>query len=240
MHEHSLTWFSLIPGIKDLPVTLVSVVFVGILLIVLSLIVRIRLRDKESVLPEGKVSLRTILELLVEGIYNFVEGIMGEHGEKYVPLIGSIFIFILVSNLIGLVPGFSAPTGYPTDDFLRSVISSPNFACAILVFFLYNYYGFREHGIGYLKHFMGPFLFLAPFMFLIELVGHVVRPITLSVRLFANLMADHTAVGIISTLVPVGVPVIFLALGLMVCLIQAFVFSLLTTIYIMLATQSEH
>lgn len=240
MHEHSLTWFSLIPGIKDLPVTLVSVVFVGILLIVLSLIVRIRLRDKESVLPEGKVSLRTVLELLVEGIYNFVEGIMGEHGKKYVPLIGSIFIFILVSNLIGLVPGFSAPTGYPTDDFLRSVISSPNFACAILVFFLYNYYGFREHGIGYLKHFMGPFLFLAPFMFLIELVGHVVRPITLSVRLFANLMADHTAVGIISTLVPVGVPVIFLALGLMVCLIQAFVFSLLTTIYIMLATQSEH
>lgn len=240
MHEHSLTWFSLIPGIKDLPVTLVSVVFVGILLIVLSLIVRIRLRDKKSVLPEGKVSLRTVLELLVEGIYNFVEGIMGEHGKKYVPLIGSIFIFILVSNLIGLVPGFSAPTGYPTDDFLRSVISSPNFACAILVFFLYNYYGFREHGIGYLKHFMGPFLFLAPFMFLIELVGHVVRPITLSVRLFANLMADHTAVGIISTLVPVGVPVIFLALGLMVCLIQAFVFSLLTTIYIMLATQSEH
>jgi F-type H+-transporting ATPase subunit a len=165
---------------------------------------------------------------------------MGEHGKKYVPLIGSIFIFILTCNLIGLVPGFSAPTGYPTEDFLRSVITSPNFACAILVFLLYNYYGFKEHGIGYLKHFMGPFIFLAPFMFLIEMVGHVVRPVTLSVRLFANLMADHTAVGIISTLVPVGVPVVFLGLGLMVCVIQAFVFSLLTAIYIMLATQSEH
>jgi len=239
MHEHSLTWFSLIPIIKDLPVNLVSVGFVGIILVIVGWVIKLGLRT-ETVIPEPRTSLRNIMEILVEGIYNFVEGIMGEHGKKYVPLIGSIFIFILTCNLIGLVPGFSAPTGYPTEDFLRSVITSPNFACAILVFLLYNYYGFKEHGIGYLKHFMGPFIFLAPFMFLIEMVGHVVRPVTLSVRLFANLMADHTAVGIISTLVPVGVPVVFLGLGLMVCVIQAFVFSLLTAIYIMLATQSEH
>lgn len=240
MHEHSLTWFSLIPLIKDLPVTLVTVVFVGLLLVVISIIVKVKLSRIDSVYPESKVSLRTILELLVEGIYSFVEGIMGEHGRKYVPLIGSIFIFILTCNLIGLIPGFSAPTGYPPDDLMEAILKSPNFACALFVFFMYNYYGFKEHGLGYIKHFFGPFLLLAPLIFTIELIGHIVRPITLSVRLFANIMADHLAVGIFSILVPVGVPALFLGLGLMVCFIQAFVFSLLTTIYIMLATQSEH
>lgn len=240
MQEHSLTWFSLIPGIKDLPETLVSVVFVGLILILISITVKKSLKRSESVYPESRISLRTVLELFVEGIYSFVEGIMGEHGRKYVPLIGSIFIFILACNLIGLIPGFSAPTGYPPDDLMKAILKSPNFACAIFVFFMYNYYGFKEHGIAYIKHFFGPFLILAPLIFTIELIGHVVRPITLSVRLFANIMADHLAVGIFSILVPVGVPALFLALGLMVCFIQAFVFSLLTAIYIMLATQSEH
>jgi len=215
-------------------------VFVGLLLVFISIIVGIKLRRNESVYPESHITLRTILELLVEGIYGFVEGIMGEHGRKYVPLIGSIFIFILSCNLIGLIAGFSAPTGYPPKDLMQAILKSPNFACALFVFFMYNYYGFREHGLGYIKHFFGPFVLLAPLIFTIELIGHVVRPVTLSVRLFANIMADHLAVGIFSILVPVGVPAAFLALGLMVCFIQAFVFSLLTTIYIMLATQSEH
>ncbi|HEY4716716.1 MAG TPA: F0F1 ATP synthase subunit A [bacterium] len=240
MHGHSLTWFSLIPVVRELPAFLSGAIFVGILLMIMGAVISLKLKREQTVAPPDKISFITVIELLVEGIYGFAENIMGKEGKKYVHIVGGLFIFILTCNLLGMIPGFSAPTGYPTDDFVRSVLISPNFACAILVYFLYNYYGIKAHGIKYIKHFAGPLIWLAPFMFGVEMISHLVRPVSLSVRLFANMMADHTAVGVVSSLVPVGIPVLFLVLGLVVSFIQAFIFSLLTMVYIMLATQSEH
>ena len=143
---------------------------------------------------------------------------------------GALFIYILFSNLLGLIPGFLPPT-----DNLNT-----NVACALTVFIFYNYQGFKAHGFAYLKHFMGPIWWLAPIMVVIEVISHLVRPASLSVRLFGNISGDHLVLGIFSSLVPIGVPVIFLFLGLFVSVIQAFVFTLLSMVYISLATAHDH
>jgi F-type H+-transporting ATPase subunit a len=122
----------------------------------------------------------------------------------------------------------------PTDNI------NTNIPCAIIVFLYYNFVGIREQGfIKYFKHFAGPIIWLAPLMFSIELISHLVRPLSLSVRLFGNITGDHMVLGIFSQLTPLVVPVIFLFLALFVAFIQAFVFSLLSTVYIALATEAE-
>ena len=159
-----------------------------------------------------------------------MKDIIGPQAEKYFPLIGSLFVFILFCNLLGIIPGFLPPT---------SNIYT-NAACAIIVFIYYNYQGFKEHGIGYLKQFAGPLIWIAPLMFLIEILSHLFRPFSLSVRLFGNIFGDHTVLSIFSDLIPLIVPVIFLILGLAVALIQAFIFSALSAVYIGLAVSHEH
>jgi len=131
---------------------------------------------------------------------------------------------------LGLIPGFLPPT-----DNINT-----NLAIALTVFVYYHIMGIKAHGVkNYLKHFMGPILWLGPLMIVIELIGHCVRPISLSLRLFGNITGDHLVLGIFSGLVPILVPVVFMALGLFVSFIQAFVFSLLSMIYINLATAHE-
>lgn len=202
-------------------------------LFVCAVIVRTRYASASAnLVPTTKGGIATTFELAVEGIVNLMESVMGHDARKYLPLIGSLFIYIFVSNLLGMVPGINPPT---------SNINT-NLACSLTVFVTYNVMGIREQGLkNYIKHFMGPIIWLAPLMIILELVSHLVRPVSLSIRLFGNIMGDHMVLGVFTELTKVGIPVIFLGLALFVSFIQAFVFSLLSMIYISLATsQEEH
>lgn len=204
---------------------------VVLFLIVATLLIHRRLkRVEERLVPASKTTLINIFETAVENLLGLMEGIVGRDAPKYLPLIGSLFIYIFLCNVVSLIPGFLPPT-----DNINT-----NFACALTVFVYYHVMGIKSHGIkGYLKHFMGPIVWLGPLMFVIEMIGHLVRPVSLSLRLFGNITGDHLVLGIFSDLVPILIPVIFLALGLFVSFIQAFVFSLLSMIYINLATAHE-
>ncbi len=202
---------------------------VSIILIALALY--LKFKAPRQIVPSDKVSLGNIVEALIEFVYGLLEENIGSAGKRFIPIIGALFVFILVGNLIGLLPGFLPPT--------ENI--NINAGCALIVFFAYQAIGFKEHGPSYLKHFCGPIWWLAPFMFIIELIGHVARPFSLSIRLFGNIMGDHKVLEIFSNLVPIGVPVFNLALGTFVSVIQALVFSLLSIIYISLALEAgEH
>lgn len=226
------TWLGLIPGITHHNMPNVTAGILGGLAVFGAWRVQARLKSQgeAALLPDDHLTGRNILEMVTEGILGLARNIIGHNAERYLPLLGTLFFFILIMNLIGLVPGFHPPT----------TNLNVNLAMALVVFLYYNFEGFREHGFGYLKQFAGPVIFLAPLMFAIEVVGHVFRPISLTLRLFGNMNGDHMVVGIFSDLVPVLIPVIFLMLGVLVCLIQAFVFTVLTAVYIGLAVSHDH
>jgi F-type H+-transporting ATPase subunit a len=185
----------------------------------------------QGLVPPRKMNLRNFFEYTAESVYGMTEGAMGEHNaKKFFPLIGALWMFILFGNLIGLVPGFVTP-----NDTLKT-----NVGIAVMVFLLTHYFGIREHGfVAYFKHFMGPSPALAPLIFPIELISHLARPLSLSVRLLGNMMADHKVVMSFFALVPILVPLPFMLLGLLVCLIQALVFCTLTMVYIGMAIEHE-
>lgn len=205
---------------------------VGFLLIFLGWVASFRFKNVEKALiPSDKPTPATIFEVAVEAILGLMEGVLGKKAHRYFPLIGTLFLYIFVCNIIGLIPGLAPPT-----DNINT-----NAACAIVVFLYYNYNGIKTQGLkNYLKHLMGPVLWLGPLMLVIELISHFVRPVSLSVRLFGNMTGDHMVLGIFSKLVPIGVPVIFMGLGLFISFIQAFVFSLLSIVYLSLATEDSH
>jgi len=210
---------------------LVSYVLIFIFLTFASVTIGKRYRNVDAVLvPPRKFGLTALFEVLVEKLYDLVVSIIGPHGAKHFPFLGAIFIIILFNNLIGLIPGFPPAT---------STIST-NLAMSLSVFVYYNYRGFATHGLGYFKQFAGPIIWLAPLMVPIELVGHLVRPISLSLRLAGNITGDHMVLGVFTSMTYFVVPVIFFALGLFVCFIQAFVFTLLSSIYIALAESHDH
>jgi F-type H+-transporting ATPase subunit a len=168
-------------------------------------------------------------------IHEFVGGqadqIIGHGYERFQSFATIVFLFILSCNLIGLIPGINSPTE----------LEAVTLALATATFLYFNFYGFKEQGfVGYLKHFAGPVWWLAPLMFPIEIVSNVARVMSLSVRLYANMFAGGLVTLVFFSLVPVGVPVVFLGLHLMVSVIQAFVFMLLVMIYLALAVQHEH
>ncbi len=229
--EHEFNWFSLIPFIKSQPIHVITSLFVLFLLFFFSWWVKRSIaRSSDPLIPKPKANLTNIFEIIIEYLLGLIRNIIGPHSERFLPLIGTLFIYILTCNLLGLIPGFLSPT---------SNINT-NAACAIIVFVMYNMYGFQKHGIKYLKQFSGPILWLAPLMFVIEFLSHLFRPFSLSIRLFGNIFGDHLILGIFSGLVPIFVPVIFLVLGLAVAIIQALVFALLATVYIGLAVTAEH
>src|SRR5262249_21985608 len=183
-----------------------------------------------ALVPEEGVTARNVAEAFVEAIVGMAEGVIGHGAERYVPLLASFFIFILISNLFGLIPGFTPPTS----DFSVTV------ALGIVSFLAYHVSGSREHGPRYVKQFLGPVVFLAPLMLIVEIFSHAFRPISLGIRLFANMMADHEVVSIFTKLTFFGVPVLFYFLGAFVCVVQAFVFTMLSAIYIALAVSHDH
>jgi F-type H+-transporting ATPase subunit a len=175
------------------------------------------------------------VQQFAEMIHEFVGGqadqIIGHGYERFQSFATIVFLFILSCNLIGLIPGINSPTELET----------VTLALATATFLYFNFYGFKEQGfVGYLKHFAGPVWWLAPLMFPIEIVSNVARVMSLSVRLYANMFAGGLVTLVFFSLVPVGVPVVFLGLHLMVSVIQAFVFMLLVMIYLALAVQHEH
>ncbi len=230
MHEQ-LTWFSFIPVIKEIPNFIITYALAGILLIICALLVTRTLKRRNYPdVPDGEFTLSSLFDMIYEALYNFTASVIPEEPEKYLPLIGTLFVLIFISNLWGVVPGMVPPT-----DNLNT-----NVAMAVIVFIAFNYYGFKTHGKAYIKHFMGPVWVIAPIMLVVELISTLVRPVSLSLRLFANMLGDHTALSIFSHLIPLVVPIFFMILGIFVSFIQALVFSILSAIYIALAVAHEH
>lgn len=183
-----------------------------------------------GVVPPRTMNLRNFFEVMAESVYGMVEGALGEkNGRRFFPLIGTFWLFILLGNFMALVPGFVTP-----NDTLKT-----NVALALTVFFITHFVGIKEHGLAYFKHFLGPSPALAPLMLPIELVSHLARPLSLSLRLMGNMMADHKVVFSFFALVPLFVPLPFLLLGVLVCVVQAIVFCTLTMVYIGMAVEHE-
>lgn len=237
MHDqHGFNWIAAIPGLGHAPNHVVMAVLISIVLIVCTAIARGQLtRVMKSpdggVVPDSKLTFFNFFEIIAEKLYALVESVIGHHdAATYFPVIGSLFVFIFTSNIVGLIPGFLPPT-----DNLNTTL-----ALGAFVFIYYNYAGIRAQGIvGHIKHFMGPVLWLAPLLFVIELASHIFRPISLALRLRGNIMGDHIVLGIFSELVPYVIPVIFYGMGVFVAFVQAFVFCLMTMVYISLSVAHE-
>ena len=189
-------------------------------------------RLKDSVVPDDTLTTRTFFEVFVGFFYNMARDVMGpKNAKRYFALIGGAALFIFFSNALAMIPGFNPPT------------SSLNvtFGCALAVFIAFNYWGIKENGWGYIAHLAGPKWYLAPLIFPIEVISTCVRPVTLAIRLMMNMAVDHLIVAIFMSLVAVLVPLPVMFLGIIVVIVQTLVFSLLTSIYIGLATEhAEH
>lgn len=183
---------------------------------------------KNSIIPDKGVSLRNIIEALAQAMYSTAKSVMGEESAKrYFPYVIFVFFFILLNNVIGILPGSMSP-----NQNLNTTL-----ALGIFTFLYFNYQGIRAVGIvNYLKHFAGPMPALALLIFPIEIISISVRPLSLALRLRGNMDGDHLILGIFSELVPYIVPIPFYGMGLFVSFLQAFVFTLLTMIYIGMAT----
>lgn len=204
---------------------LVSIMLVGI-----AYAINRSYRDGRVLPREKTFSLPNLLEMAVSGLLAFMESIMGDDARRFLPLIGGTAFFILFNNLLGSIPGFDSPTtNYNT-----------TLACAIVIVVATHVIGVKEHGIKYLKHFMGPVWWLAWLIFPIELIGHVARVLSLSIRLVGNMFGDHLVVATFMGLVAFLVPAIFMGFGLFVALVQTFVFTLLSIIYITGALEEAH
>jgi F-type H+-transporting ATPase subunit a len=228
--EHPFTWYSWLHLTAIPEHTFHTLIVMGVLLIVAFCVRRSLLRAKDPAVPEQGLSLSNIFGFLVELVVGLSDGIIGKKGRRYASLFTSFFLFILTANLFGLVPGFSPPTSN----------FNVTLSLGLISFVAYNYFGVQANGAGYIKQFMGPVLFLAPFFLVLEAVSHLVRPASLALRLFGNIFGDHLVVEIFTQLTKVGVPVLFYALGALVSFIQAFVFTLLSVIYVAMAVSHEH
>jgi F-type H+-transporting ATPase subunit a len=249
--EHPFTWYALLP--HDWQTIIQQHTFFALIsaLFVLFFAWRGRAalaRAQDPTIPASDLGARNIAELLVGLVVSQSDAVIGRQGRKFVPYFGTLFLFILFSNLIGLLPGFAPPTSN-----LNTTVG-----LALISFVGYNVIGFKEMGTGYLKHFVGPMtglpaqsflgklafvpllLLSVTFFFVLELVSHLFRPVSLALRLFGNMMGDHIVIEVFMDLTKLVVPVIFYALGTLVSVIQAAVFMLLSMIYVSLAISHGH
>lgn len=209
-----------------------------IILIIAALRYRASLRDPSGgVIPPRSFGLAAMVDGMVGAVYKLSSDVMGEEdARRFLPLTGTLALFIFVCNIQGLVPGLVPPT-----DTLKT-----NLFLALLVFLVYNVAGVVRNGFGYFAHFLGPkiggFPWLFPLFLPLELVTHIARPVSLSLRLTGNIVADHKVVAVVALMVPLLVPLPFLLLGTIVAIVQTLVFTLLTIIFIGLAVEhaEEH
>ena len=221
-----MTVFQQLEHATHVPWVIWSSLACALLLLTAGLVVRTRLAATGGgIVPDPGFTLRNVFEVLTEMLAGLAEQNMGHKWRTYFPFVATLFFFILISNLMGLVPGLGGAT----------TNANTTWAWAIISFAVHQYVGVKEHGFGYLKHFVGPVPWLAPLYIPIELLSHLSRVFTLAVRLLANMSADHIVVGVWLALVPAVVPAIFMGLGTLVAFLQAYVFAMLYMIYIGLA-----
>jgi len=202
--------------------------------IVMSLIVAVFLilffglaSRKLTLIPSKRQS---ILELIIQTFESLIVDTIGEQGKKYLPLVATVGLFIFCCNILGLVPGFMSPTSK-----LNVTVG-----CALAVFVYYHWQGIRSQGfLKYLKHFTGPSPLLAPFLLPIEIISHFSRPVSLSVRLFGNIFAEELLIVVIASIFPFILPLPFMAVAIFTAIVQAFVFVLLSCIYLAGAVTHE-
>lgn len=200
-----------------------------VIMLILAVLFYFGTRNIQKV-PSG---IQNVMEAVVEGLFNFFAGILGEHRARlYTPILGTFFLFILLSNYSGLIPGMGHITGMqaPTSDW------NVTGALAIIVFFATHYYGIKAKGPGYFKHFLTPFAVFLP----LNIIEECVRPLSLAVRLFGNIFAEETIIFFLLMMAPFLVPVPMMALSLLLGAIQALVFTVLATSYINAATEEHH
>ena len=185
------------------------------------------LRGRMKLVPTG---LQNLMEVIIGGLEEFTVGMSGEKSRRVMPILCSIFLFVLVQNLLGLVPGCDAPTANV----------NTNAAMAIFVFLYYNYMGLRCWGPGYIKHFMGPMLPLAPLMLPIELISHCARPLSLTLRLFGNIRGEEIVLMLFFLMAPIGATLPAYFLFIIAKVLQAFIFYMLTAIYLQGAMDHAH
>ena len=211
-----------------IPVFVVFSLVATLIIVVLAVIAK----SSMKMVPSG---VQNLVEVIMEFFIDLAESNIGHQGMHFFPFIATIGLYILVCNFLGLIPGGDAPTSN----------LNTNVALAVPVFLATHIYGIKEHKLNYIKHFVGPIrslpaLPLMILMFLIEVIGHIARPLTLSVRLFGNMVAKHKIILILLLLSPAVVPTAILGLGVLVSIIQAYVFVLLTTLYLAGAVEEAH
>jgi F-type H+-transporting ATPase subunit a len=216
------------PGHDVIPDFIVMSLLVLIAVSVLCLIIRSRL----SVENPGKFQI--VLEDALSFVYGMVDDYIGPKGRNYVTLVGTMFVFILIGNLMGLVPGLKSPTSN----------INVTLGCALTVFVYYQFHGFKEQGVlGYLKHFLTPPgapIWIFPIYLPIEIISHLSRVLSLSVRLFGNIFGEDLVILIIFSIIPFVMPLPMMALGLVTAALQAYIFAMLTTIYLAGAVVVDH
>ncbi|MGH7813028.1 MAG: F0F1 ATP synthase subunit A [Candidatus Binataceae bacterium] len=215
-----------------IPEVLVGTWIVMAILLLLGLAARAALsRAEDPIVPDDGITIRSVMEMAAEWLDNFTREVTEMHGSRaMVPFFGCLFLFILFANFFGLIPGMEPPTND----------SDLTFALGAVCFVYYIVQGFRAKGIWYLRSFLGPVLFLTPLMLPIEIADNLFRPFSLGIRLSANMLADHTVLGIFTGLTKLVIPVAFYALGAIVCVVQALVFTVLPMSYVRLAAGGGH
>jgi len=196
---------------------------VMIILFTLAFLVRGRLQ----MVPGG---LQNVFEMVIGGLEDFVVSNIGEEGRRVFPVLITLFLYILFSNYMGLIPGCDAPTAN-----LNTIVP-----LAVILFLYYNYHGIRKWGFGYIKHFMGPVLGLAPLMLILEFISHCARPLSLTLRLFGNIRGEEIVLVLLFFLAPVFSTIPMYFLFLLAKTIQAFIFFMLGTIYLQGALDHAH
>ncbi len=208
-----------------IPNYLACEILIALLLVVGALL----LRSWLSVEDPGK--LQHIMEVVVNFTQNMTDELIGHGGRRYVSMLATLGLFVLICNLWGLVPTLETPTAH----------IQVTLGCAVAAFLYYNYHGIRQHGVlGYIKHLSGPMLALAVIMLPIEIISNFGRLLSLSVRLYANMLVGDLLEQVFGGLVPILVPSLFAALHIFVSLLQAYIFMLLPAIYISMAVSEEH
>ena len=176
---------------------------------------------------------QSMLEIIIQAFESQLVDIIGEQGKKFLPLVATIGLFIFFCNLIGLVPGFMSPTS-------KLNVTA---ACALVVFLYYHWQGIKSQGVlKYFKHFLGPIPAIAPLLLPIEIISHFSRVVSLSIRLFGNIFAEELLIVVIASIIPFLLPLPFMAVAIFTSFIQAFVFVLLTCVYLAgaVAHEEEH
>jgi F-type H+-transporting ATPase subunit a len=216
------------PGEEVIP----DFIVMSLLILVGVSVVCLLIRSRLSVEDPGR--LQVFLEEAVTFVYGLVDSNIGPKGRNYVTLVGTMFIFILFGNLMGLVPGLKSPTSN----------INVTLGCALTVFVYYQFHGFKEQGlVGYVKHFLAPAgapMWIAPIYFPIEIISHFSRVLSLSVRLFGNIFGEDLVILILASIVPFVAPVPMMFLGIITAVLQAFIFAMLTAIYLAGAVVVDH